>query len=92
MVEHKWIEKRLRVRRKDNVPKGYARINPETMKLLNITDEVEGVVAGKRKFLYKVMPSESVPVNEVWCNAEEMRILGMADGTVATIRKPLRRP
>lgn len=91
MAIQKWIEKRLKVRGKDNVPKGYARINPETMKILNIVDEVEGVVAGKRKFIYKVMPSESVPVNEVWCNTEDMKILGMADGTITTIRKPLRK-
>ncbi len=91
MAIQKWIEKRLKVRSKDNVPKGYAKINPETMKILNIIDEVEGVVAGKQKFIYRVIPSESVPINEVWCNAEEMRVLGMADGTITTIRKPLRR-
>jgi hypothetical protein len=91
MAMQKWVEKRLKVRSRDDVPKGYAKINPETMKILNITDEVEGVVAGKRKFIYKAMPSESVPVNEVWCNAEEMKVIGIADGTVTTIRKPLAR-
>ena len=84
------VEKRLRVRRNEQVPPGQARMNPKTMEYLGIEEEVELVVAGKKRLCFKALPLEAVPENEVWCNAEELRGYGIADYTIATCRAPLR--
>ena len=85
-------ERRLRIRRRSDVDEGKAKMNPETMKELGISDKVEVVLVGggsrERRYVFAVIPSEDVPRNEVWCNEEEMRRLGVADNSIATIRAP----
>lgn len=87
-------ERRLRIRRRNDVDEGKAKMNPEVMKELDIADTVEVVLVGggsrERRYVFTVIPSEDVPKNEVWCNEEEMRRLGVADNSIATIRRPLR--
>ncbi len=83
------VEKRLRIRRMDEVPPGQARMNPKTMEYLGISDEVEVVIAGKKRLCFKVLSLDSVPENEVWCNTDELRSYGIADYTIATCRAPL---
>ncbi len=88
-------EKRLRVRRKDVVEKGWAKMNPKAIQYLNIKDKVEIVVsggggAGPKKLVLNVLASNDVPENEVWCNADELKTLGIADNTIATVRAPLK--
>ena len=83
-------EKRLRVRRKPEIEPGNAKMNPQMMKELQIIDEIEIVIAGKRKCILKVRGDEKVPLREVWASAEEMKRLGIADNSIATIRRPLR--
>lgn len=87
-------ERRLRIRRRNDVDEGKAKMNPEVMKELDIADTVEVVLVGggsrERRYVFTVIPSEDVPRNEVWCNEEEMRRLGVADNSIATIRRPLR--
>jgi len=85
----KVVEKRLKLRKKDEVKEGTARINPKTAEFLNITDRLEIVLAGKKRYSFSVITSEAVPVNEVWLNSEEMRRYGIADNTTATVRRPL---
>lgn len=82
-------ERRLRVRRRDEVPRGQARLNPKAMEYLGIKDKVEVVVGGKKRYLFRAFASESVPENEVWCNADELKELGVADNTIAAVRAPL---
>jgi len=84
-------ERRLRVRRREEVPRGQARMNPKAMEYLGIKDEVELVIGGKRRLVFRAVPFDSVPENEVWCNADELRELGVADNTVAATRAPLSR-
>ncbi len=86
VLEMQRRERRLRLRRKENIPYGQARMNPEMMNELNISSEIEVVIAGKKKYRFIVVPLDSVPRNEVWCNAEELREHGIADNTIATIR------
>ncbi len=64
-------------------------MNPRTMANLGIRDRVEVVVGGKRRLVFSVLPNDKVPENEVWCNADELRELGVADNTVAATRAPL---
>ncbi len=83
-------EKRLRVRRSKFVDEGKAKINPELAQELEIRDKVEIVVVGggsrERKYIFDVVLDVNVPKNEVWCNEIEMKRLGIADNTMATIR------
>ncbi len=85
-------ERRLRIRRRGDVDEGKAKMNPETMRELEISGKVEIVLVGggsrERKYIFTVIPSEDVPKNEVWCNEEEMKKLGVADNSIATVRAP----
>ncbi|WP_069806932.1 hypothetical protein [Vulcanisaeta thermophila] len=90
--ERKRSERRLRIRRRGDVDEGKAKMNPEVMRELSITDKVEVVLVGggsrERRYVFTVIPSDDVPRNEVWCNEEEMRRLGVADNSIATVRAP----
>jgi len=85
----KVVEKRLKLRKRDEVKEGTARINPKTADFLGITSKLEIVLAGKKRYDFDAVVSEAVPVNEVWLNSEEMRRYGIADNTTATVRRPL---
>ncbi|RLF16453.1 MAG: hypothetical protein DRJ97_00990 [Thermoprotei archaeon] len=80
------VEKRLRLRRMDEVSEGEAKVNPKTMEFLGIKDQLEVVIAGKKRLTFKALPSEAVPVNEVWINTLEARAKGIADNSIATVR------
>ncbi len=83
-------EKRIRLRRSKDVDEGKAKINPELAQELEIRDKVEVVVVGggsrERKYIFTVIFDVRVPKNEIWCNENEMRRLGIADNTMATVR------
>ncbi len=80
-------EKRLRIRSREDVSSGNSKINSQTAQMLGIQDEIEAVVAGKSRGKWKVLQAEAVPANEVWINGDEMKGKGLADNTIATIRK-----
>ncbi|NPA23476.1 MAG: hypothetical protein GXO23_04185 [Crenarchaeota archaeon] len=83
-------EKRIRLRRSKDVDEGKAKINPELAQELEIRDKVEVVVVGggsrERRYVFAVIFDVKVPKNEIWCNENEMRKLGIADNTMATVR------
>jgi len=85
----KVVERRLKLRKRDEVKEGTARINPKTAEFLGITDKLEVVLAGKKRYNFDVVVSNAVPVNEVWLNSDQMKRLGIADNTTATVRRPL---
>jgi hypothetical protein len=80
-------EKRLRLRRIDSMDKGTSRMNPATYKFLQMSGRLEIVVAGKKKLELKTAAFPEVPENEVWANTDEMKIQGLSDNSIATIRK-----
>ncbi len=80
-------ERRLRIRSHEDVVLGSSKINPQTAQQLGIQDEIETVVAGKSRGNWKTAHAESVPQNEVWLNSDEMKTKGLADNTIATVRK-----
>ena len=86
-MSQKAPEKRLRLRRRDEVDRGVGKLNSQTCKFLQISNKMEIVVAGKRKLALTVLPLSDVPENEVWINTEEMKIQGLSDNSIATIRK-----
>ncbi len=80
-------EKRLRLRRKDDLDKGNSRLNATTAKFLQVSGRIEVIVAGKKKLELKAVPLPDVPENEVWINTDEMKQLGLSDNSIATIRR-----
>jgi len=83
----KAIERRIRVRRKPDVDPDYAKINPSLAKSLGAQDLVEIVVAGRFRKTFNIILDENVPANEAWCNEELLKEHGVADNSIATIRR-----
>lgn len=79
-------EKRLRLRRKEGIDKGNCKMNSETYKFLKISGKIEVVVAGKKKLELNATPSSEIPENEVWINTDEMKVAGLSDNSIATVR------
>lgn len=84
--EKKQVEKRIRVRRREEVKPEQAFISPKLLEELRVEKEVEIIVAGKKKLRFKAVSSENVPEREVWCNSEVLRENGIADNSIATVR------
>lgn len=85
-MSQKCPEKRLRLKRKDDVDKGVGKLNSATCKFLNISSRLEIVVAGKKKLELNALPLPDIPENEVWINTDEMKIQGLSDNSIATVR------
>lgn len=84
--EKKLLEKRIRVR--------YGPVKPDQVKIskkqaeeLGIKDYAVIVVAGRRKFKLKVVIDDSVPENIAIANEELLSEHGVADNSIATIRR-----
>ena len=80
-------EKRLRLKRVDYIDKCQSRMNSSTYKFLQMSGRLEIVVAGKKKMELKTSAFPEVPENEVWANTDEMKLHGLSDNSIATIRK-----
>lgn len=81
-------EKRMRIRRREDVTAGNSKMNSKMAEQLGVSNEVEAIVSGKWKGKWNVALAESVPANEIWMNGEELKAKGIADNTIGTIRKP----
>ena len=81
-------EKRMRIRSREDVINGNSKMNSKMAEQLGVSDDVEAIVSGKWKGKWRVALVESVPANEIWMNGEELKAKGIADNTIATIRKP----
>jgi len=79
-------EKRIRVRYGE-VEENQIKINPQLASQLGITDTAVLVVAGKKRFTMNVIIDESVPMDIVIANPQLMKDNGVADNSIATIRK-----
>ena len=91
--EIKLKEKRIRVRYDESLPPNTIRLSKHLAQLLGINegDLVEIVVAGRHKFTYNALVIDEGNVNEVHCNPEELKERGVADNSIATIRKHVSR-
>lgn len=79
-------EKRIRVRYGD-IEENQIKINPQLASQLGITDKAVLVIAGKKRFAMNVLIDESVPMDVVIANSQLMKDNGVADNSVATLRK-----
>ena len=91
--EIKLKEKRIRVRYDESLPPNAIRLSKQLAQLLGINEGelVEIVVAGRHKFMYNALVIDEDNVNEVHCNPEELKERGVADNSIATIRKHVSR-
>ncbi|WP_440059943.1 hypothetical protein ACSU1N_01965 [Thermogladius sp. 4427co] len=82
-------EKRVRVRHDPSLSPDKMKIPSELAKLLGISDgdRVELVVAGKKKFVYTAQVFESSDENTVFAHPDELVRNGVADNSIATVRK-----
>ncbi len=79
-------EKRVRVRLKSEVPPGELKINTRLAKELNIKENVELSIAGRKRLVFKATILDDIPEGEVWANEELMKEKGIADNSMVTVR------
>ncbi|MEM0378286.1 MAG: hypothetical protein QXP68_03560 [Thermosphaera sp.] len=82
-------EKRLRIRYDETLREPIAKIPKPIAEMLSITDgdSVEIVVAGKKKFMFKAILIDSQEENTIYVYPEELKLNGVADNSIATLRK-----
>ncbi len=87
--EAKVREKRIRIRYDESTPQGCVKIPAKLAEILGINEGelVDIVVAGRHKFVYKAIVIEEDSINNVYCHPEELREKGVADNSIATVRK-----
>lgn len=83
------VEKRIRVRYDESLSEDAAKINKDLANALGVTegDLIEVVVAGKKKFIYKPLITDDIDVETVFCNPVNLRKSGVADNSIATVRR-----
>jgi hypothetical protein len=89
--EQKRSERRVKIKRADDVEKGVAKLAPDVYEALDKPAEVEIVAPGgssqEKKKVFRAVLGEKVPSGEIHISAEDLRALGIAEGTVVTVRK-----
>ena len=88
--EQKRGERRVKIRAGD-VEEGVAKLSKDVYEELDKPSEVEVVAPGgsshEKKKVFRAVLDEKLAGGEVLVSAEELRSLGVADGTVVTVRK-----
>jgi len=79
-------EKRIRLSYDTTVNKDEAKISKALAEELNIKNFLEITVAGKKRFKFKAVVMDSLPNDIVFVNPEVMKIHGVADKSICTIR------
>ena len=79
-------EKRIRIKYDDSLEREQAKINPNLAKELGIEDLIELSVAGRHRFVLKVIIDDEVEENRVHVNPDLMQENGVADNSIATVR------
>lgn len=79
-------ERRIRLRYGE-VKREQVAVGERLAKELELKDQAYITVAGRKRFLLKVVIKEDLPENIILVNAELMRENGIADNSIATIRR-----
>ncbi|MGC8953569.1 hypothetical protein [Desulfurococcus amylolyticus] len=87
--EKKLTEKRVRIRFDRTLNEPIAKIPSALASMLDIKNDerVEVVVAGRKRFEFKALVFESTDENVVYVYPGEIEKNGVADNSIATIRK-----
>ncbi len=79
-------EKRIRIKYDPSVKPDSAKLNSSLAKVLNVTDKIELVVAGRAKFVLNAVVDDGIEADRVHVNPDVMRREGVSDNSIATIR------
>jgi len=79
-------EKRVRIKYDPSVRPEAAKLSSGLAKMLNISDKLELVVAGRAKFILNAIVDDSVEPDRVHVNPDIMSEEGVADNSIATVR------
>lgn len=79
-------EKRIRLSYDTSVGKDEAKISKTLAEELNIKNFLELTVAGRKRFKFKAVILDSLPNDIAYVNPEVMKIHGVADKSICTIR------
>ncbi|MEM0355967.1 MAG: hypothetical protein QXO78_00780 [Desulfurococcaceae archaeon] len=84
-------EKRIRVKYDSSLSEDQIKIHRDIANTLNIKqgDNVELVVAGKKKLLFKAVIADNIEQNVVFCNPNILVKNGVADNSIVTVRKQI---
>ncbi|AET31989.1 MAG: hypothetical protein ACPL3C_00650 [Pyrobaculum sp.] len=89
--EQKKSERRAKIRHAEGVEDGVAKLAPDVYEELDKPAEVEIVAPGgsshEKKKVFRAVLGEKIPSGEIHVSAEDLRALGIAEGTVVTVRK-----
>lgn len=81
-------ELRRRIIYDESLRPGEAAVPKNLKEELEIEDTVEIVVAGKKRLIFKAKEVET-DVERVLVCPDDMKTLGIADNSIATIRRPI---
>lgn len=79
-------ERRIRLAYDASVGKDEAKISKALADELSIKNYLEITVAGKKRFKFRVVTLDSIPNDVVYVNPEVMKLHGVADKSICTIR------
>jgi len=79
-------EKRIRLAYDASVGKDEAKIYKALADELSIRNYLEITVAGKKRFRFKAVIKDSLPIDVAYVNPEVMKFHGVADKSICTIR------
>lgn len=79
-------EKRIRLSYDPSVGKDEAKISTALASELGIKDYLEISVASRKKFKFKAIVIDGLPSNTVYVNPDIMKMHGVADNSICTIR------
>ncbi len=87
--EKKLREKRIRIRFDEGLGEGAAKVPKDLAEMLGIKegDRIEIVIAGRKKFIFTASIIDETGSNLVYVYPEELREKGVADNSIATLRK-----
>lgn len=82
-------EKRIRVKYDTSLSEDRIKIHKDLASMLGLKqdDNVELVIAGKKRFVYKAMLVDNIDQEVVFCNPNILVKNGVADNSIATVRK-----
>ncbi|MCE4607702.1 MAG: hypothetical protein F7B61_01915 [Caldisphaeraceae archaeon] len=80
-------EKRVKISYDRGVGENAAKVSKKLAEELGISNRIEIVIAGKKKFVMKAIIDESIDeMNKVYVNPDIMKDEGVSDNSIATIR------
>ncbi len=84
--ESKVKEKRIKLRYNEGVKEDEIHISKKLADELGIKDFLYVAVPGRKSMKFKAVIRDDVPYNEVWGHPDIMKLRGIADNSVVTVR------